>query len=770
MAISGTVSLPGGQVAPAGGMELSILVSEPNGLDNPAGTRFVGLPEGEGSAAYSMTIPDEPGASWVVRYHQNYGPEDYLTEGYYSNAGTQVILARATLLNGGLPHVGIDMTLITTQDTDADGISDAWEIKYFGNITTANGTTDYDRDGYSDLQEYLNGDKGETDPQGGEYDPKTANAPGGTGYVDYDTDDDGLFDSWEMTHFGNLTTADGTTDYDRDGYSDLQEYLNGDKGETDPKGGQYDPKTANEPGGTGFVDYDTDDDGLFDSWEMTHFGNLTTADGTTDYDRDGYSDLQEYLNGLGGETDPHGGEYDPKTANAPGGTGYVDYDTDDDGLFDSWEMTHFGDLTTADGTTDYDRDGYSDLQEYLNGLGGETDPQGGEYDPKTANAPGGTGFVDYDTDDDGLFDSWEMTHFGDLTTADGTTDHDRDGYSDLQEYLSGDKGETDPKGSQYDPKTANEPGGTGYVNYDTDDDGLFDSWEMTHFGNLTTADGTTDYDRDGYSDLQEYLSGDKGETDPKGSQYDPKTANEPGGTGYVDYDTDDDGLFDSWEMTHFGDLTTADGTTDHDRDGYSDLQEYLSGDKGETDPKGSQYDPKTANEPGGTGYVNYDTDDDGLFDSWEMTHFGNLTTADGTTDYDRDGYSDLQEYLSGDKGETDPKGSQYDPKTANEPGGTGFVDYDTDDDGLFDSWEMTHFGNLTTADGTTDYDRDGYSDLQEYLNERNGVRDPLGVQHDPKTANAPEGQGYTNSDDDFWQLMIPVIINGALESAANQGR
>ena len=68
------------------------------------------------------------------------------------------------------------------------------------------------------------------------------------------------------------------------------------------------------------------------------------------------------------------------------------------------------------------------------------------------------------------------------------------------------------------------------------------------------------------------------------------------------------------------------------------------------------------------------------------------------------------------------------------------------------------------------YDRDGYSDLQEYLNERNGVRDPLGVQHDPKTANAPEGQGYTNSDDDFWQLMIPVIINGALESAANQGR
>jgi hypothetical protein len=258
VAISGTVSLPGGQVAPAGGMELSILVSEPNGLDNPAGTRFVGLPEGEGSAAYSMTIPDEPGASWVVRYHQNYGPEDYLTEGYYSNAGTQVILARATLLNGGLPHDGIDMTLITTQDTDADGISDAWEIKYFGNITTADETTDHDRDGYSDLQEYLNGEKGETDPKGGQYDPKTANEPGGTGFVDYDTDDDGLFDAWEMTHFGNLTTADGTTDYDRDGYTDLQEYLNERNGVRDPLGAQHDPKTANAPEGQGYTNSDDD--------------------------------------------------------------------------------------------------------------------------------------------------------------------------------------------------------------------------------------------------------------------------------------------------------------------------------------------------------------------------------------------------------------------------------------------------------------------------------------------------------------------------------
>jgi len=44
-------------------------------------------------------------------------------------------------------------------------------------------------------------------------------------------------------------------------------------------------------------------------------------------------------------------------------------DTDGDGMDDNWEKQHFGDLS-HDGTADSDGDGYTDLQEYLNG----TDP------------------------------------------------------------------------------------------------------------------------------------------------------------------------------------------------------------------------------------------------------------------------------------------------------------------------------------------------------------------------------------------------------------
>ena len=41
---------------------------------------------------------------------------------------------------------------------------------------------------------------------------------------------------------------------------------------------------------------------------------------------------------------------------------------------------------------------------------------------------------------------------------------------------------------------------------------------------------------------------------------------------------------------------------------------------------------------------------------------------------------------------------------------------DTDDDGLDDEWEMLHFGTLA-RDGSGDFDRDGISDLDEFLND-----------------------------------------------------
>ena len=49
---------------------------------------------------------------------------------------------------------------IARPDTDSDGMADAWEIKKFGNLTTAGIGTDKDKDGQSDAAEYA----ADTDP------------------------------------------------------------------------------------------------------------------------------------------------------------------------------------------------------------------------------------------------------------------------------------------------------------------------------------------------------------------------------------------------------------------------------------------------------------------------------------------------------------------------------------------------------------------------------------------------------------------------------
>lgn len=43
---------------------------------------------------------------------------------------------------------------VNANDADRDGLPDAWEIAQFGDLTTANATTDFDGDGFSDLVEF----------------------------------------------------------------------------------------------------------------------------------------------------------------------------------------------------------------------------------------------------------------------------------------------------------------------------------------------------------------------------------------------------------------------------------------------------------------------------------------------------------------------------------------------------------------------------------------------------------------------------------------
>jgi hypothetical protein len=59
-------------------------------------------------------------------------------------------------LNDALGKVQTDHVAMGA-DTDADGIADAFEFQYFGNLTTATATSDGDHDGISDKDEYLDG-------------------------------------------------------------------------------------------------------------------------------------------------------------------------------------------------------------------------------------------------------------------------------------------------------------------------------------------------------------------------------------------------------------------------------------------------------------------------------------------------------------------------------------------------------------------------------------------------------------------------------------
>ena len=67
----------------------------------------------------------------------------------------------------------------TIADSDADGIADEWEIRGFGNLTTATASTDYDHDGQSDFAEYISG----TDPKNDASYLLVQTQPGTTGFL-----------------------------------------------------------------------------------------------------------------------------------------------------------------------------------------------------------------------------------------------------------------------------------------------------------------------------------------------------------------------------------------------------------------------------------------------------------------------------------------------------------------------------------------------------------------------------------------------------------
>lgn len=89
--ISGTISLPGGAVAPAGGLPVNVNVWSNNGTEDGNDDISTGvgvtIPEGYNSAPYSVTVPEDTSVPlYTVRYHIE-SSTGYLNDGYYSNSG-----------------------------------------------------------------------------------------------------------------------------------------------------------------------------------------------------------------------------------------------------------------------------------------------------------------------------------------------------------------------------------------------------------------------------------------------------------------------------------------------------------------------------------------------------------------------------------------------------------------------------------------------------------------------------------------------------------
>jgi hypothetical protein len=270
---------------------------------------------------------------------------------------------------------------------------------------------------------------------------------------------------------------------------------------------------------------DSDGDDLLDSWELTYFREsesetvteiLAKQGRNDDFDFDGASNIAEQTAG----SDPSDAE------SVPG-------DIDGDGLSDAWELTYFADLADEDGFGDPDLD-YATNEEEETAL---TDPtQFLDY----PDSEGGTG--------DGLSDGWEMFYFFNLNEL-PTGDPDGDLYTNEEEFQMN----TDPT----DPLSSD----------DEDVDGLNDGWEAIHFANpgesratvLAKQSGSGDADGDGYTNEQEETAG----TLPTGPQ-------KPS-------DSDGDGLIDSWETFHFGDLAPLPADLTGDSDSFTLLQEQNAG-------------------------------------------------------------------------------------------------------------------------------------------------------------------------------------------------
>ena len=580
----------------------------------------------------------------------------------------------------------------TGNDTDGDGLDDAYDTDNNGSAVIPENTdgtdtpdyldTDSDNDGIDDVVEANRGTPAGTDTdgdglddgfEGGETndsldvndeidDPTTLpdnQLPGGD--VDYreipgpDNDNDGIPDSVDLDDdndgIPDTEEGDGTLDSDGDGIPDSFDLDSDNDGIPD----------VIEAGGT-----DADGDGVIDGFTDTNNDGLDDATAATpledpDSDNDGVADRLD----LDADND---GIPDVVEAGGP--------DADGDGVID--------------GFSDVDGDGFADSVDT------DDNTQSGASD-------GGTPLNDPDTDDDNVPDRLDLDSdndgITDVTEAGGNdangdgridafTDADDDGFADSVDTDDNTQPGAGDGGTPLPVEDFDSDGNPNYLDVDSDNDGITDATEA----------GGTDANGDGVID---------GFTDTDGNGLDDATQNNPlpvpnsdgnanDGPDYLDIDADDDGIPDNVEGQSTSGYVPPSGN-DTDGDGLDDAYD--------TDDNGSALIPENTDGIDTPDYIDTDSDNDGIDDIIEAGQ-GSFTGTDTDGDGLDDGF-DTSDDTSAQPDVNDNLNSGASGTNDNEQPGTPEVDFretlDSDGDGIIDTIDV-------------DDDNDGIADVDENPN------------------------------------------------------
>ncbi|WP_159105269.1 M4 family metallopeptidase [Shewanella marina] len=350
------------------------------------------------------------------------------------------------------------VSINSTQDIDADGLPDYWELANNLDISnSADASWDADNDGLTNLREFQLG----------------------TSATIADSDADGIDDGWEVTHQLNpLDKSDATTDIDRDGFSQLQEFL----ANTDPNNAANKPQAL-----VSFAD-SFEQSQLTSPWQMFtlsnspwHFTQAKASAGLVSLAitgamtnnqlavcgmfKQGYVvfdyQLEHAQLSLHGDNSQHvltetaqwqtqvikvnaganclRWQYQGANAQAHFALDNVvivpensNLDHDQDGMLDAWELANqFNISDKNDALIDSDGDGLNNLAEF-----------------KAKTLP-----RHIDTDLDHIFDGWEVQHqLNPHNKQDAQLDNDADGYSNYMEFIAA----TDPNDANDIPQFASQ--------------------------------------------------------------------------------------------------------------------------------------------------------------------------------------------------------------------------------------------------------------------------------------------------------------------------